>query len=44
MRALALRTLGDVNTWAKSYRTPSFTRDEKTLVRLRAFLGTKLPA
>jgi hypothetical protein len=36
--------VGEVTAWAKSYLSPSLTRDEKTLVRLRAFLGTKLPA
>jgi uncharacterized membrane protein YkvA (DUF1232 family) len=36
--------LADVTGWAQSYQTPSFARDEKTLVKLHAFLGTKLPA
>ncbi|HEX9619244.1 MAG TPA: YkvA family protein [Polyangiaceae bacterium] len=33
----------DVAAWAESYGPPTFLRDEKSLVRLRAFLGTRLP-
>jgi hypothetical protein len=33
----------EVRTWAASYRVPSFTRDQKTLVKLKAFLNAKLP-
>lgn len=29
--------------WADAYRIPSFTRDEKTLVKLRSFMHAKLP-
>lgn len=34
--------LEDVRSWAAAYRPPSFTRDPKTLVKLRAFLSAKL--
>jgi len=34
----------EVEQWARDYRAPSFTRDVKTLVKLRAFLGAKLPS
>jgi uncharacterized membrane protein YkvA (DUF1232 family) len=33
----------EVREWADSYAAPSFTRDPKTLVKLKSFLGTKLP-
>ena len=36
--------LHEVTGWASSYETPSFTRDEKNLVKLQSFLGAKLPA
>ncbi len=32
----------EVNAWAKEYTIPSFTRDVKTLIKLKAFLGAKL--
>jgi len=35
--------LNEVAGWSKSYEAPSFARDEKTLVKLRAFLSAKLP-
>lgn len=35
--------LGDVASWVAGYETPTFTRDEKTLVKLRSFLDAKLP-
>jgi uncharacterized membrane protein YkvA (DUF1232 family) len=35
--------LGDVASWSASYQVPTFNRDEKTLVKLRSFLDTKLP-
>lgn len=35
--------LHEVAGWASSYETPSFTRDEKNLVKLQSFLGAKLP-
>jgi uncharacterized membrane protein YkvA (DUF1232 family) len=34
--------LDDVRSWAAAYRPPSFTRDPKTLVKLKAFLSAKL--
>lgn len=33
----------EVNGWAASYATPTFTRDEKNLVKLQSFLSAKLP-
>jgi len=33
----------EVSAWAASYETPSFSRDEKNLVKLQSFLGAKLP-
>jgi uncharacterized membrane protein YkvA (DUF1232 family) len=35
--------VGEVSAWAKAFQAPSFTRDQKTLVKLKAFLGAKLP-
>jgi uncharacterized membrane protein YkvA (DUF1232 family) len=35
--------LGDVASWVSSYQVPTFQRDERTLVKLRSFLDTKLP-
>jgi uncharacterized membrane protein YkvA (DUF1232 family) len=35
--------VSEVSAWAQSYVPPSFTRDEKNLVKLRAFLAAKLP-
>jgi hypothetical protein len=32
----------EVAAWAKEYQVPSFTRDVKTLVKLKAFLSAKL--
>jgi uncharacterized membrane protein YkvA (DUF1232 family) len=34
--------LAEVKSWAAAYLTPSFTRDKKTLVKLKSFLGAKL--
>lgn len=34
--------LHDVRQWSAAYQPPSFTRDPKTLVKLKAFLGAKL--
>jgi uncharacterized membrane protein YkvA (DUF1232 family) len=34
----------EVTGWAASYETPTFSRDEKNLVKLQSFLGAKLPA
>ena len=36
--------LHEVSGWAASYETPSFSRDEKNLVKLQSFLSAKLPA
>jgi uncharacterized membrane protein YkvA (DUF1232 family) len=35
--------LNEVRAWSKAYQVPSFTRDQKTLVKLKAFLNAKLP-
>ncbi|HEY6464274.1 MAG TPA: YkvA family protein [Polyangiaceae bacterium] len=35
--------LQEVKSWATAYQVPSFTRDVKTLVKLKAFLNAKLP-
>lgn len=35
--------LGDVHRFAKSYSAPGFTRDEKNLIKLKAFFDAKLP-
>jgi uncharacterized membrane protein YkvA (DUF1232 family) len=35
--------LNEVEGWAVSYEPPSFTRDEKNLVKLKSFLSTQLP-
>ena len=42
----ALRTdfIREVREWADGYAVPGFTRDERNLVKLRAFLLAKLPA
>jgi uncharacterized membrane protein YkvA (DUF1232 family) len=34
--------LGEVTQWANDYRVPSFTREAKTLIKLKAFLSAKL--
>ncbi len=36
--------VGDVRGWASRYFAPQFVLDERGLVKLRAFLGAKLPA
>lgn len=35
--------VAEAKAWAQSYAAPTFARDEKNLVKLRAFLATKLP-
>jgi hypothetical protein len=35
--------LDEVKAWSAAYKVPSFTRDQKTLVKLKAFLSAKLP-
>jgi uncharacterized membrane protein YkvA (DUF1232 family) len=34
----------EVREWADSYAVPGFTRDPKSLVKLKSFLQTKLPS
>jgi len=34
----------EVLQWVKTYTSPSFARDTRSLVKLRSFLGTRLPA
>jgi uncharacterized membrane protein YkvA (DUF1232 family) len=36
--------LGEVSGWTASYEAPTFSRDEKNLVKLQSFLGAKLPS
>jgi hypothetical protein len=40
--ALRREFLQEVKAWAQAYQVPSFTRDPKTLVKMKAFLGAKL--
>jgi len=35
--------LQEVRAWSAGYQVPTFTRDQKTLVKLKAFLSAKLP-
>jgi uncharacterized membrane protein YkvA (DUF1232 family) len=35
--------LQEVRAWSTAYQVPSFARDQKTLVKLKAFLNAKLP-
>ncbi len=35
--------VGEVAAWAKEYQAPTFTRDPKTLLKLKSFLNAKLP-
>lgn len=35
--------MSDIDGFAKSYRSPSFSREEKNLIKLRAFFDAKLP-
>lgn len=35
--------VNEVEGWGTQYAQPSFTRDPKTLIKLRAFLSAKLP-
>jgi uncharacterized membrane protein YkvA (DUF1232 family) len=41
--ALATALAQDINAWADAYTSPSFSRDEKSLLKLRAFMNAKLP-
>jgi uncharacterized membrane protein YkvA (DUF1232 family) len=36
--------LSEIAAWSSSYDAPTFTRDEKNLVKLQSFLSAKLPA
>lgn len=40
---LSRQVAEEATSWAESYICPTFSRDEKTLVKLKAFLKTKLP-
>ena len=40
--SLARDVIEEARIWANGYIEPSFVRDEKTLVKLRSFLSTKL--
>jgi uncharacterized membrane protein YkvA (DUF1232 family) len=42
-KAIRDQFLQEVKAWAAAYQVPSFTRDPKTLVKLKAFLNAKLP-
>lgn len=42
--ALREQLVSEAKAWAASYNPPGFGRDEKNLVKLRAFLATKLPS
>jgi uncharacterized membrane protein YkvA (DUF1232 family) len=42
--ALRADFVREVKEWADGYAVPSFTRDERNLVKLRSFLLAKLPA
>jgi hypothetical protein len=35
--------LQEVKAWSAAYQVPNFTRDQKTLVKLKSFLNAKLP-
>jgi uncharacterized membrane protein YkvA (DUF1232 family) len=35
--------LSEVASWVGGYEAPGFTREEKTLIKLKSFLDTKLP-
>ena len=42
--AVRAEFIREVREWADGYAVPSFTRDERNLVKLRSFLLAKLPA
>jgi hypothetical protein len=44
MTDVSMRTsfVHEVSAWSKEYQVPSFTRDVKTLIKLKAFLNAKL--
>ncbi len=35
--------INEVTNWAQDYAAPSFTRDEKNIIKLQSFLSAKLP-
>jgi uncharacterized membrane protein YkvA (DUF1232 family) len=41
---VANELFGEVRAWAAGYSAPAFAREDKSLVKLRAFLAAKLPA
>lgn len=41
--AVRAQLIRDVQQWTKGYKTPSFSGGVNTLVKLKAFLGAKLP-
>ncbi len=41
--AIRAEFLSDVRGFAKSYEVPGFSRDEKNLIKLKAFFNAKLP-
>lgn len=42
-QAVCSAFIAEVQAWAKGYEAPSFSRDEKNLVKVKAFLSQKLP-
>ena len=42
--AVRAELVREVQQWAAGYAAPSFTRDTRSLVKLKSFLGTRLPA
>lgn len=36
--------LVELSGWSSGYQAPSFSRDEKNIIKLQSFLGAKLPA
>jgi len=42
--ALRADFVREVKQWASGYAAPSFARDTRSLVKLKSFLGTRLPA
>jgi uncharacterized membrane protein YkvA (DUF1232 family) len=41
--ALRSSFINELRAWSEQYQTPSFDKQPKTLAKLRAFLGAKLP-
>ena len=41
--ALAQEVCDEIGVFARSYLAPVFTQEERTLLKLRSFLTTKLP-